>query len=114
MKGILIFMPLAVISIVLYISQSDSNRASLELEREKQRLERMEFDKDFDDFWDKGIVDRSSDIEKQKAKIDELEQKSKQANKSLDSVHQIVSDEMKNNANNSGLVDFENEVAKEK
>lgn len=44
-------MPLAVISLVLYISQSDVNRASLELEKEKQRLERMVFDKEFNEFW---------------------------------------------------------------
>lgn len=114
MKGILILMPLAVISLVLYISQSDVNRASLELEREKQRLERMVFDKEFNEFWDSKKNNLNGEIDRQREKIESLERKSEQASKNLDSVHQVISDEMKESSNSSGLVDFENAVAKEK
>jgi signal transduction histidine kinase len=114
MKGILILMPLAVISLVLYISQSDVNRASLELEREKQRLERMVFDKEFNEFWDSKKNNLNGEIDRQREKIESLERKNEQASKNLESVHQVISDEMKESSNNSGLVDFENAVAKEK
>ena len=114
MKGILILMPLAVISLVLYISQSDVNRASLELEKEKQRLERMVFDKEFNEFWDSKKNNLNGEIDRQREKIESLERKNEQASKNLDSVHQVISDEMKESSNSSGLVDFENAVANEK
>lgn len=114
MKGILILMPLAVISLVLYISQSDVNRASLELEKEKQRLERMVFDKEFNEFWDSKKNNLNGEIDRQREKIESLERKNEQASKNLDSVHQVISDEMKESSNSSGLVDFENAVEKEK
>jgi hypothetical protein len=107
-------MPLAVISLVLYISQSDVNRASLELEKEKQRLERMVFDKEFNEFWDSKKNHLNGEIDRQREKIESLERKNEQASKNLDSVHQVISDEMKEGSKSSGLVDFENAVAKEK
>ncbi len=69
------------LAVMIYLGASDKNSKSIELTHEKQRLESMQFDKDFADFGEGKRVGSPTDedLKAQKTKIADLEEKKRLA-----------------------------------
>jgi hypothetical protein len=69
------------LAVMIYLGASDKNSKNIELTQEKQRLESMQFDKDFSDFGEGRKVGSPTDAEltAQKTKIADLEEKKRLA-----------------------------------
>lgn len=69
------------LAVMIYLGSSDKNSKSIELTQEKQRLEAMQFDKDFGNFLEGKKVEspEDKDFQAQKEKIKQLEEKKRLA-----------------------------------
>jgi len=98
--------PLAVISLFIYLYQSDLMRTDIELEKANQKLERMQFDSEFDVFWESNQLDRNDLIEKQKAIISNLESKRTEKETKINELNDSLSSELDNQKTTTPIINL--------
>jgi len=98
--------PLAIISLFIYLYQSDLMRTDIELEKANQKLERMQFDSEFDVFWESNQLDRNDLIEKQKAIISNLESKRTEKETKINELNDSLSSEIDNQKTTTPIINL--------